>query len=236
MLHANDHRGYMPLAGLIWTYPNFSTTPADVNDPRREHYEYYQIGSVAHITSLAAGVGKYLGQDMDFSSKANLEKCMLDGIVRKIFVCPSDREGGRYGVTVNDGGSHWSSYAFNEAPLGWSDLGGPGADGSVQNHSRYRGNTARFPHAAKLMLLTDAAPRGGDGPASWMLYDDHATDCTLGDVIRVPQPKPTSDPALIDKVRHRGRINVGFADGHAESLLIDPGTLDAVSTDLDFVK
>jgi prepilin-type N-terminal cleavage/methylation domain-containing protein/prepilin-type processing-associated H-X9-DG protein len=234
MLHANDRQGFMPLAGLIWT-PNFGTGPADVNDARQQHYVYYQVGNTQHITSLAVGVAKYLGQDLDLSTRANMEKGMLSGIVRKIFVCPSDREGGRYGVTVNDGGSHHSSYAFNEAALGYSNLGGAGADGSVHGHSRYRGNTARFPHPSQLMLLTDAAPRGGDGPASWMLYDDHDTDCTLGDVWRAKgSPKQASDPALFDKSRHRGRIVIGFADGHVDNIRLAEGDLDKISLDLDF--
>jgi prepilin-type N-terminal cleavage/methylation domain-containing protein/prepilin-type processing-associated H-X9-DG protein len=234
MLHANDHKGYMPLAGLIWST---GTGPTDVNDPRREHYEYYMQGVSFHITSTAAGVCKYLGQDIDFSSQTNLEKSLLGGIARKVFVCPSDREGGRYGVTVQAGGSQYSSFAFNEAALGYSNLGESTADPSVHNHSRYRGHAARFPHPAQLMLLTDAAPRGGDGPASWMLYDDHDTDCTLGDVYRAKgSPQQASDPALFDKTRHRGRILVGFADGHCENVTITEGALDKISLDLDFVK
>ena len=236
ILHANDHRGYMPLAGLINVNNNslIASTPNDVQDPLQRKYEYYVVsGTTLHITSTAAGVGKYLGQDMDFSSKLNLEKSMNTGVTRKIFGCPSDKEGGRYGTTVNDGGSHWSSYAFNESALGWANTGG---------HIRYRGNTVRFPHASALMLLSDAAPRGPgfnyEDPNSWMLWNDGDVDCTMGDwyrqVLGKPPAKTTGDPRLLDKNRHRGRMIIAFADGHVGNLMITEGDLDKVSMTLGF--
>jgi prepilin-type processing-associated H-X9-DG protein len=40
---------------------------------------------------------------------------------------------------------------------------------------------------------------------------------------------------LFDKQRHPGgRMNVGFADGHVESVLIDPGVLSQISLCEDF--
>ena len=236
ILHANDHRGYMPLAGLINSVPGgpppYGTTPDDVLDPKRQKYEYYGTTTL-HITSTAAGVGKYLNQDMDFTSKATLEDSMNAGPTRKIFTCPSDKEGGRLGTTVNDGGSHWSSYAFNEAALGWANANG---------HIRYRGNSVRFPHASILMLLADAAPRGptfvAEDPNSWMLFNDSDTDTTMGDwyrqILGKPPVKNTGDPRLLDQNRHRGRIMVGFADGHVDNLLISEGDLDKVSMTIDF--
>jgi prepilin-type processing-associated H-X9-DG protein/prepilin-type N-terminal cleavage/methylation domain-containing protein len=236
ILHANEHHGYMPLAGLINSVPGgpppYGTTPADVLDPKQQKYEYYGTTTL-HITSTAAGVGKYLNQDMDFSSKLSLENSMNAGPTRKIFTCPSDKEGGRLGTTVNDGGSHWSSYAFNEAALGWANAGG---------HMRYRGNSVRFPHSSILMLLADAAPRGptfvAEDPNSWMLFNDSDTDTTMGDwyrqILGKPPVKNTGDPRLLDKNRHRGRIMVGFADGHVDNLLISEGDLDKVSMTIDF--
>jgi prepilin-type N-terminal cleavage/methylation domain-containing protein/prepilin-type processing-associated H-X9-DG protein len=239
ILHANDHRGYMTLAGQIniAPYPNggltLGTTPNDVQDPQRQKYEYYANGgSSYHITSVAAGVGKYLGQDMDFSSRAAIEKSMNTGLTRKIFVCPSDKTGGRYGHTVNDGGSHWSSYAFNEAALGWWTAANPG----------YRANYVRFPHKSMLMLLADANPRNGqpfvmEDPNSWMLWNDGGRDRTMGDWYRwcIGKTGDTGggDRELRDQYRHKGRIMVGFADGHVDNLLLDDGTLDKVSLSLD---
>jgi prepilin-type processing-associated H-X9-DG protein len=230
----------MPLAGLINTNPGganqFGTGPDDVQDSRRQKYEYYGTSAATyHITSTAAGVGKYLGQDMDFTSKATLEKSMNTGTTRLIFNCPSDKTGGRFGTTVNDGGSHWSSYAFNEAALGWAPVNG---------HKRYRGNSNRFPHPGILMLLSDAAPRGpyfaAEDPNSWMLWNDSDTNCTMGDwyrqVIGKPPVKNTGDPRLLDQYRHKGRIVIGFADGHVDNVLISEGDLDRVSLTIDFTN
>jgi prepilin-type N-terminal cleavage/methylation domain-containing protein/prepilin-type processing-associated H-X9-DG protein len=238
ILHANDHRGYMPLAGQINIGPPggalvLATTPESVQDPRRQKYEYYGTTTL-NITSTPAGVGKYLGQDMDFTSLASIEASMQSGLCRKIFVCPSDKTGGRYGHTVNGGGAHWTSYAFNENALGWWTAANPG----------YRGNTARFPHSSILMLLADANPRVGlpystEDPNSWMLWNASDLDCTMGDwyrqcIKKPPDTKFAGDTTLLDQYRHKGRIMIGFADGHADNLLLDDGVLDKVSLSVDF--
>lgn len=237
ILHANDHHGYMPLAGWINDVAaavQFGTTPNDVQDPLRHKYEYYGTGAKLHITSAAAGIGKYLGQDMDFASRASLEKSMNEGVTRKVFTCPSDKEGGRLGTTVNEGGSHWSSFAFNEGALGgWANNGG---------RFCYRANTVRFPHPSALMLLSDAAPRGptfdAEDSNSWMLYNDADPDCTMGDWYRQflgkPPKKDAGDSRLLDKNRHRGRIMVGFADGHVANVMISEGELDGISLTMGF--
>jgi prepilin-type processing-associated H-X9-DG protein len=226
----------MPLAGQINVAPfpagglTLAATPTDVQDPKHQKYEYYGTTTL-HITSAAAGIAKSLGQDMDFTSRATLEKSMNTGMIRKIMVCASDKDGGRYGHTVNDGGSHWSSYAFNEAALGWWTAAQPG----------YRGHTARFPHPGTLMLLADAAPRGptfvAEDPNSWMLWNDGGLDCTMGDWYRGVLGKSNNgagDATLIDRGRHRGRVIVGFADGHVDNLLYSEGDLDKVSLSVGF--
>jgi prepilin-type processing-associated H-X9-DG protein len=239
ILHANDHRGYMTLAGQINIAPFGSnsiilkTEPADVQDPQRQKYEYYRnADGTLHITSVAAGVGKYLGQEMDFSSRTALEKSMNTGVTRQIFVCPSDKQGGRYGHTVNDGGSHFSSYGFNEPALGWWTAANPG----------YRAHSVRFPHPSILMLLADANPRNGvpyvaEDPNSWMLWNAGGRDRTMGDWYRFCIGKTgdtgAGDKELLDKYRHKGRIIIGFADGHVDNLLLDDGVLDKVSLSLD---
>jgi prepilin-type N-terminal cleavage/methylation domain-containing protein/prepilin-type processing-associated H-X9-DG protein len=239
ILHSNDHHGYMPLAGQINTaLPSdnmlkLAATPDDVQDPRRQKYEYYNNGTAFNITSTPAGIGKYLGQDMDFSSKAALEKSMNSGITRQIMVCPSDKQGGRWGHTVNNGGDHWSSYAFNEAALGWWTAAQPG----------YRGHYVRFPHKSALMLVADANPRNDipyvkEDPNSWMLWNDGGLDRTMGDWYRFCIGKTgdtgAGDKELIDQHRHKGRIIIGFADGHADNLLLSEGGLDKVSLSIDF--
>src|SRR5260370_41331043 len=73
ILHANDHRGYMPLAGQINVSATsgftLRDTPESVQEPLRQNYEYYGTTTL-HITSTGAGSGQYLGQVMDFTSRA----------------------------------------------------------------------------------------------------------------------------------------------------------------------
>ena len=155
-------------------------------------------------------------------------------------LCPSDVDGGRFGHTISNVPDSLSSYAFNECALGWGD---PGTNGVTAGHSRLRANTAKFVRSSDLMLATDASPRGGLN--GWQLYYDFDANCSLGDVYNSPNDgypdatnlktgKQCGSGSLFDKTRHRGRINIGFADGHVASLVIDPGELSAVSLNLDF--
>jgi type II secretory pathway pseudopilin PulG len=243
MLHANDHQGYMPMAGLMWT-PGNATDPASLNDSRRRKYEYWGAGGGTYqLTSTPAGVAKYLNQEMNFATLQTIEKSMQSGLCRMIFVCPSDKTGGRLGTTVNNGGAHWTSYAFNEAALGWADHG----TGGLSGHDRLRGHSTRFPHPSILMLLADAAPRGpyfaADVPSSWMLFNEGQDGATMGDWYRGYINKPTrpdgtptraaADKALVDPFRHRNRIMVGCADGHVENLALSE-ELDKISISVDF--
>ncbi len=243
ILHSNDHRGYMPLAGLIFSG---GTEPKNVEDAKQEKYEYYTAGTVQHISSTAVGLAKYLGQDLDRSSRAAVEKSMLSGTIRKVFSCPSDKEGGRYGATVNEGGSFWSSYAFNESPLGWAGDGSAdpnGKNSGVTDHKRLRGKVSRFPHPSQLLMFADAKPRGSgynsENPDSWQLFNDSVVDATMDDWYKgtlnpSPPHKGTGDPDLIDKNKHKGRIVIAFADGHVENRMMSLGSMANISLTVDF--
>jgi prepilin-type processing-associated H-X9-DG protein len=111
-------------------------------------------------------------------------------------------------------------------------------------HSRLRGKTAKFVHSAQLFLLTDGAPRADGG---WQVYCDGDADLTLRDFYVTTNGPPNNPHAsmspppgecanwdLIDTTRHRGRMNVAFADGHVENVLLDEGTLAKISMNKDF--
>jgi prepilin-type processing-associated H-X9-DG protein/prepilin-type N-terminal cleavage/methylation domain-containing protein len=241
ILHANNHKGYMPLAGLF----NQGTTPSALQDDRRLKYDYYGNGTY-NLMSLPGALAIELGVEIRTDTVVNLQKDTQRGLLRKLFVCPSDREGGRFGATVGGGGDCYNSYAFNEACLGWDDPRKGGAAGplGVRGHSRLRGHLARMPHQGQLMLMTDGAPRGGDGAGAWQVYYDHDPGLTLKDFWYTTNGQgtnPHSGPAkdcgewnLIDTNRHRGRMNVGFVDGHVQNVLLDPGNLDQIYMDVDF--
>jgi prepilin-type processing-associated H-X9-DG protein len=230
-IHANEHQGYMPAIGLV----PYGANPAGMHDDRMKRYEYYNDGGKQRPMGIPGALAKYMGQEVDDTNKASLEANLNTGTIRKMFICPSDKDGGRKGFTVEDTG--WNgpvsitSYAFNEAALGFGDP----ADGitGVKGHSRAEGNISRMRHSSDLMMLTDGNPRGGDG--GLQMYYDHDPNCTLGDVLRsTGSPKDCGDKTLLDKVRHGGRINIGFADGHAASVVLNEGELDKISLDIDF--
>jgi len=242
-LHANAHKGFMPLVGQIEAQNGSFATNSGSIDPTMARYEFYTDGSVNYAMGMPASVGKYMGVEMDTSSALKVQATLDSGIFRELMVCPSDKDGGTRGYTIGPPASltSYMSYAFNEAALGWSNPGG--SDGSQTG--RQRGNTAKFVHSSDLMLVTDANARGGN---QWLLYYDNAANCTLGDIYNHGFPGAKGFPAgdnsggacgdgsLYDVFRHRGRINIGCADGHVVSALITPKELKQFSLNMDFSR
>ena len=235
-LHANEHKGFMPLVGSI----PVGNSAAAMSDPQQKRYEYFDDAGTPRSMGMPGAVAKFMGYDIDTSSATNLVNDLNRGIFAKIMVCPSDREGGRLGHTINNVPDSHNSYAFNEAALGWATKG---QNGLTTSPGRLRGNTAKFVHSSQLMLITDSSPRGGDN--GWQLYYDYEADCTLADVYNSPNdgyPDATNlkighqcgSGALFDKKRHRGRLNIGCADGHVENVVITAGELEKFSLNLDF--
>jgi prepilin-type processing-associated H-X9-DG protein/prepilin-type N-terminal cleavage/methylation domain-containing protein len=249
MLHATDHNGYMPLVGLPRIYPGvIALDPASLEDARLGRYDYYGTGpDTYHLMSIVGALAPQLGQKLNTDSKSTLEADMQSGTLRRLFACPSDRNTDRVNPTVWDGGDAYNSYAFNEAALGWgSSASGiwTGMTSDPYPHSRLRSKVARFVHPAQLFLFTDGAPRADMG---WELYCDGSADLTLRDFLVTtngppnnPNASMTPPPGLcanwdvIDTTRHRGRMNVAFADGHVENVVIEEGALAKISFNKDF--
>jgi prepilin-type processing-associated H-X9-DG protein/prepilin-type N-terminal cleavage/methylation domain-containing protein len=240
-LHANEHKGFMPLVGQIEARNGTFATDAASIDPRMIHYEFYTDGGTNYALGMPGSVAKYMSTDLDTSSALKVQAGLNAGIFTQLMVCPSDKDGGTRGYTIGPPESLTSllSYAFNEAALGWSNRGG--SDGS--QIGRERGNTAKFVHSSDLMLVTDANARGGNG---WLLYYDGSPNCTLADVYNHGFPGAKGFPpgdgtgggcgdgSLYDVFRHRGRMNIGFADGHVISAMITPKELVHYSLNVDF--
>jgi prepilin-type N-terminal cleavage/methylation domain-containing protein/prepilin-type processing-associated H-X9-DG protein len=249
-LHANDHKGFMPLVGQIEVVNgSYSTTAASI-DPRMVRYEFYNDNGTNYALGMPGSVWKYMGVSLDTTSALKVQAQLDSGLFRQLMVCPSDKDGVQ-GYTIGPGPATnltcFMSYAFNEAALGWSDAGMSDAS----QVGRLRGNTAKFVHPSDLMLVTDAKPRDVN---KWLLYYDNSPNCTLADIYNHGFPAPEianyakangfptgdhsggacGDGSLYDVIRHRGRINIGCADGHVVNARITPGDLKVFSLNVDF--
>ncbi len=231
IMHATDHKGFMPVAGATFAPTVAQATPEGLHDPNRERYSYYMEGNTWRPMGLAGSLAKYLGHPVRTDTKANLEADLNTGSLAKIFLCPSDKDGGWLGHTIAQWtGAYWmgpssrQSYAFNEGVLGIAE---PPEGSVVERGCRLRGNLAKVRGAAEVFLLTDATSnRGTLGASNIMVYYNLYWDQTLGDVL---SGKPCGDPVNFDYNRHRGRkINISFCDGHAETFPIEAKALSRV--------
>ncbi len=227
-LHVNEHQGYLPIAGYIWSAGG--ATPAGLGDVSQRRFVYYQDGGQPRPMPLPGALAQYLSQDIRTDSRANLEADLMKGTVRKVFLCPSDVEG-HPGTTIEDGGwvgpkSNYS-YAFNEAALGWAESG----SGGVTGHARTRAHLTAIPHAATVLFLSDGLPRT-EFSDNQMDFYDHQSNISLWEATKGTDIAGT--PSIFDRKRHRGRMNILFMDFHAQSVIIDEGNLKGVSLNVDF--
>ena len=252
LLNAIDHDGYMPLAGNITSGPttNGLDSPEALGDFSRKRYVYYDNGGGVYcVTAMPAALAPYLiSREVRGDSWQNVDAdIQATGPLQDAFVCPSDQNtiDRTYGAPrwINNYGSAtflngWSSYGINAEVFAWTDSGVGGTSG----HSRLRGKFARIPHPSETMLMCDS----NAAIEIWVLQ----SQLSLGDVYL--GTGGTVGNGVFDLVRHRGRMNVLYVDGHVDSPLIlstgatttsgDIGTpgnspsgdLMAVSIDKDF--
>ncbi len=230
LMHAAEHRQHFPIAGHLWD-PG-GATAAGVGDTQQAHYVYFTDGANLRCMPIPAALASYLGQTIRTDTAANLSADLSTGVVRTMFTCPSDNDGqGHQGSTIQDSGwagpTIWSSYVFNEAALGWADNG----QGGVWGHNRARGALSRIGDPALTFFLADGLPRIEFGPDLLLDIYDHNPDCSLADAYAW---NGAGTPSMFDSLRHRGRMNVLFMDGHAAGIWVTPKSLSEVTIDKGF--
>ena len=214
-MHAVEHQNHVPLGGLMFVT---SATPQGLNDNARRKYSYYTDGNTLRPLPLPAALAPYLGQTLRLDTRANIEADVDSGPVRDVFTCPTQaRDGMKRGTMLQDTAGWvspwiWSSYVFNEEPIGyWDD--------SASGYKRGRGNLNRMRAASELMCIGDGKPRGTDG---WLVMYSHGVGTVLEDVWRGRQANSNigaGDQSAFDLPRHKNRMNVLFMDGHAETII-----------------
>jgi prepilin-type processing-associated H-X9-DG protein len=222
--HALSHHGYAPLAGLL-AVPQ--TNPNGLDDPYRIKYDYLSFGVVGVNDALicfTAALARDLGDPriVTATSVADLNVIHADpDSFLKHFRCPSQTLNisvvHTEGLYVRDASSfpgqviYWrqtQSYMYNEAALGWNDA-----------VSRARGQLARIRHHSQTMLMADGVAgdpaRVGLGFGLATVYNKVAfSPVSLADALA--GNTKAGDPQNFDSLRHRGKVNIGFFDGHVE--------------------
>lgn len=223
-LHAADHKNRVPLAGDLWDAPN-TATPQGMHDSAQQLYSYWDDPTRPGKSTLAPlpfALATYLGKPTPVTS---IQDYMNSNALR-IFTCPSNVDQIQGGLSslqvgeflVNDGDGYNAvgiptSFAFNEAVVGWSDFPSPNK-ANVSGHNRSRGNLSRLVHPADMLLASDGNPRDLV-TKSWVVFNDGGVGETMETLLQ-------RDQNIVDRNRHRGMIGILFADMHCEDVGIPP--------------
>jgi prepilin-type N-terminal cleavage/methylation domain-containing protein/prepilin-type processing-associated H-X9-DG protein len=143
------------------------------------------------------------------------------------------------------------SYFFNEAVLGDNDVI---SSTGVTAGSRLRGEASLIRQPARTIFAADGLggstkTRGNsaefkeiNGGATVLLPDmtiwnkQAYAPVTLSDAVIGNHGKLIAgDPNNFDQIRHHGKMNIAFCDGHVESVDIPPFTLDPISGNSTFL-
>jgi prepilin-type processing-associated H-X9-DG protein/prepilin-type N-terminal cleavage/methylation domain-containing protein len=227
MIHAQRHKGFYPLAGNLQTP---GARPADLRDPERVRYTYYEPPNGAYfLASFHGAIGSVFGNqrgldEFTFNAQVAAENDP-EGFLR-MFYCPSDLsrpEEMTYAWVYYAGGFGWylrQSYVVNEAFVGWDDA-----------RDRRRGNINQIKRPAEVMLAMDGRTGGPSRRVGNMSFATVANKTPNGPVTLADAllgNARAGDPQNFDHQRHRKRVNISFLDGHAETLAIEAGKLRAV--------
>jgi prepilin-type N-terminal cleavage/methylation domain-containing protein/prepilin-type processing-associated H-X9-DG protein len=216
-IHQHNHGGFLPLGGDIFI--SSPLTPERMGDSSMTRYVYYRDGANWRPAPFPAALARSLGHDIRLDSEANMVEDLENSGILRIFSCPShDPQPGRW---VQSNWNNWyspmlpASYSLNEAIAGWS----------TNPESRMRGNANRAPAHTETMLLMDGVGRVEFSNERLLTVWNSGRPRNL---FEASIGSNAGNPSSFDPARHRGRINIVFLDGHAESVEMSPGGLSEV--------
>ena len=228
LIHSQRHKGFYPLAGHLQAP---GARPADLRDPERVRYTYYEPPNSSYfLASFHGAIGALFGNqrgldEFTFNAQVAAENDP-EGFLR-MFYCPSDlsrpEEMTYAWVYYANDGAGWylrQSYVVNEAFLGWDDA-----------RDRRRGNVNRIAKPSQVFLAMDGRTGGPARRVGNMSFATITNKTSLGPVTladALAGNARAGDPQNFDLRRHRTRVNIGFLDGHAETLPIEAGKLRSV--------
>jgi prepilin-type processing-associated H-X9-DG protein/prepilin-type N-terminal cleavage/methylation domain-containing protein len=224
LMHANEHKGFLPTAGKTWQPAYSMVDPASLNDTYRVKYDYYKQSPLPTakfvLLDLPAACAISLGQKIRTDSQADVTADIRQGMARVLFTCPSDFQI-TSGTTITSdlgytGIQSPNSYDFNEEALGWEQV----TTGTYVH--RLHGELSRIRYASETILMGDGLARTNNVDHLKAFDGSSATGdsstVTMGDVLA---NNGGDHSGIFDTVRHQGRINLSFFDGHVQSYVIN---------------
>jgi len=215
-MHADEHRGYMPLAGML----TMGMWPDQIGDASMKKYTYYKgeyrdsVGITFAPAPLSASLGQYMGLQVVLGTHEQLQDSLRSELVYRHFTCPGDPEpgtGSSIGVGMWRGPEERMSYMYNMRVLGLM---------FVDDRPGLGGNVTKVRNPDRVLLFADGQG-GRPPPGAWALFGV-VQGATLYDYWRIHGGASRGGFGYLDPQRHRRRINVLFVDGHGETLLL-PG-------------
>jgi prepilin-type processing-associated H-X9-DG protein len=219
--HATNHEGRFPLAGRIRVFSD-EDVPSALSDPERNLYVYIEEQAysrdlrVAPLPiALSNTLGLRTGNVLTFWEAHGLYEKLA---ANKTFDCPALTSETRRPVSttqfevIGSSSSQYLtnvpvSYAFSSPVLGF-DAEDPTCTRNL------RGRLERASNASALALAVEGAVDHGP-PTMFWIPKSAAGKLTFADALNRPDAWYAA-PAL-DRVRHKGRLNILFADGHVET-------------------
>ena len=213
MMHANEHRGYLPAAGWHWNCVGGVCDPHGLEDDGERKYDSYLEDGIKRPLPITLALGHNLNFRCRADSRQSVAEDLAAGALRVHFRCPSQRSENLGWSQRGDEGGTWSTpeefsgYSFNAALLGRRDYNTAACP---------KGRLSKVVQPSKVFFALDGRPRDKDALRYLQIPDD-APDQTLSEVQHSLLTKPNGAEAL-DFARHAGRMNVVFCDWHVETV------------------
>jgi len=205
LLHAADHQGCYPFAGVANSLTGLpltdAATPANLGDPysRRYAYIYYNGTYPSVVAPFPIALAKYLGaQSTPTDIPSSMAAMSSNTGFTRVFHCPSQTYSTQSFFVTDNVNSFWAtmlmtnSYQLNEAFLGATD--------GAWNAVRYWGRVSAIRRPTDTVLAMDGQPRNQAGyqiVTCYNLQTDNSlsdltpsTPATVGDAMRGVQRDP----------------------------------------------
>jgi prepilin-type processing-associated H-X9-DG protein len=240
-LHASDHRGYYPLAGVL---PG--PAPTDLADVYLTKYDYFPVDSFIpyiNIVPITFALSPELSHRSVMNNPNNsylgAEETDAQGLIRN-FLCPSQASSvdvliqyPMLEVNPNTAYGESMSYNFNEAICGW---------GVTDSYGRLKGKASLVrqpvrtmfacdglmgnPYESRFLWFPNFGPQFGVQGMAAFYNISETPPVTMADALTDDQI--AGDSENFDHKRHSGKINIGFCDGHVETRSITAADLRSV--------